>query len=94
MITYDQLNEDYKENFFGMSSLGIIASTCVGSIAVMMSLASGNGLLEMILVFISVVVCCAHLVSFLSVQKPKLILKLLFLSLTVNMLLILINALI
>jgi len=91
MITFNQLNEDYKENFFGISSLAIIASTCLGSIAVMLSLASGNGLLEMLLVFVSVVVCCTHLVAFLSVQKPRIILHLLFLSLTVNTLLILVN---
>ena len=91
MITYDQINEDFKENFLGLSSLAIIASTCLGSIAVMMSLSSGNGFLPMFLVFLSVAVCCAHLVAFLSVQKPKIILNLLILSLAVNTLLILLN---
>ena len=91
MITYDQINEDFKENFFGMASISIIASTCLGSIAVMMSLYSGNGFLPMFLVFLSVVVCCMHLVSFLSVQKPKIILNFLMLSLVVNTLLILVN---
>jgi len=92
MITYDQIVEDYKENFYGISSIAIIASTCLGSIAAMMSLFSGNGLLPMFLVFLSVVVCCTHLVAFLSVQKPKIILNLLFLSLIVNTLLIIVNS--
>jgi hypothetical protein len=92
MTTYDQIVEDYKENFYGISSIAIIASTCLGSIAAMMSLFSGNGFLPMFLVFLSVVVCCAHLVAFLSVQKPRMILNLLILSLVVNTLLIILNS--
>lgn len=93
MTFYTKINTDFRENFLLLSALAIIVSTCLGSVAVMMSLADGNGLFHMFLVFLSVAVCGAHLVSFLTVQKPRLVLKLLLLSLALNSLLIIGNIL-
>lgn len=88
---YAKITADFTENFLSMSALSIIASTCLGSVAVMLSLAHGNSFLYMFLVFITIAVCGAHLVAFLTIQKPKMILNLLILSLAVNTLLIIVN---
>ncbi len=93
MITYTQINTDFTENYIGYSALAIIASTCIGSIAIMTSLSDGNGLLQMTLVFLSVAVCSAHNAAILTVQKPKLVLNLLVASLVLNVFIILGNSL-
>lgn len=92
MTLYHKINHDFSENFLGYSVLAIIASTCVGSIAVMLSLTHGNGFLQMFMVFLTVAVCSAHNAAILTVQKPKLVLDLLFLSLGVNTMLIIVNS--
>lgn len=92
MSLYAKISADFTENFLSLCSLSIIASTCLGSVAVMMSLSHGNSFLYMFLVFLTVAVCGAHLVAFLTVQKPKMILNLLILSLVVNTLLIIVNS--
>lgn len=84
MTLYNKLSADFRENFIGNTALAIIASTCVGSIAVMLTLMNGHGLLQMALVFLTVTVCSTHNAAILTVQKPKLVFDLLILSLVVN----------
>ena len=93
MTIYAKLNTDFTENVIGYSAIGIIASTCLGSIAVMTSLMHGNGLFSMFLVLITVVVCNIHNAAILTIQKTQLILDLLLMSIVVNSLIILINGL-
>lgn len=90
---YSKINEDFTENYLSLSALSIILSTCLGSVAVMLSLFHGNGFLPMFLVFLSVAGCGAHLVAFLTVQKPRMVLNLLIFSLVLNTLLIIVNSL-
>ncbi|MFD2564383.1 hypothetical protein [Aquimarina rubra] len=93
MTLYAKMNADFSENYIGYSALAIIASTCLGSIAIMTTLFDGNGFLQMFLVFLTVAVCNAHNAAILTVQKPKLVLDLLILSLAVNSLIIIGNGL-
>ncbi|WP_299441365.1 hypothetical protein [uncultured Aquimarina sp.] len=93
MTLYAKMNADFSENYIGYSALAIIASTCLGSIAIMTTLFDGNGFLQMFLVFLTVAVCNAHNAAILTVQKPKLVLDLLILSLAVNGLIIIGNGL-
>ncbi len=88
MTTYNNLKSDFVNNIAGYSSLGIILSTCIGSVAVMLSLIMGNGLLPMTLVFITVAICSAHNAAILTVQKPSMIFKLLVASVVINALII------
>lgn len=93
MTTYNTIQREFTKNYLGSAALAIIASTCVGSIAVMMILMHGNGFLQMAMVFLAVAVCNAHNAAILTVQKPKLVFDLLVLSLVVNILLIVGNSL-
>ena len=83
---YAKINTDWNENFIGYSALAIILSTCLGSIAVLLTMMTGNGISHMIKIFIVVAACSAHNASILTVQKPSLVLKLLMLSLTISIL--------
>ncbi|MGY3793843.1 hypothetical protein [Aquimarina sp. 433] len=93
MTLYAKINTDFSENYIGYSALAIIASTCLGSVAIMSTLMGGHGAIEMFTVFLSVAICSAHNAAILTVQKPKLVLDLLITSLAINSLIILINTL-
>lgn len=93
MTLYAKINSDFSENYLGYSALAIIASTCLGSIAIMTTLINGNSALQMFIVFLSVAVCSAHNAAILMVQKPKLVLDLLIASLIMNTLIIIGNGL-
>ena len=88
MNTYTNIRKDFVSNIGGYSALGIILSTCLGSIAVMQSLTFGNGFLPMLLVFLTVAICSAHNAAILTVQKPILIFRLLVASTLINVLII------
>ncbi len=93
MTLYAKLNQDFSKNYMANSTLGIILSTCIGSIAVMTSLMQGNGFFQMLLVLLSVSICSIHNASILTLQKAELVFKILMLSILVNTLIILGNGL-
>lgn len=88
MTAITKLQNDFTQNIMGYSALGIILSTCIGSIAVMTTLSFGNGLLPMFFVLLTVIICSLHNAAILTVQKPALIFKLLVTSILVNALII------
>jgi hypothetical protein len=90
---YAKINTDWNENFIGYSALAIILSTCLGSMAVLLTMMKGNGVLQMTEIFIVVSACSAHNASILTVQKPSLVLKLLILSLTISIMVMFLNIL-
>ncbi|MEL6810319.1 MAG: hypothetical protein AAFP76_03170 [Bacteroidota bacterium] len=92
MTLYEKLNTDFTQGFLGHAAIGIIASTCLGSIAVMAILAHGNGLPQMLMVFLAVAICNAYNAAILTVQKPKLVFNLLVASFIINTLLIIGNS--
>lgn len=84
MTTLAKIEKDFTNNIIGYSALGIILSTCVGSMAVMTTMMQGNGVLQMIQLFLVVSACSAHNAAILTVQKPSLIIKLLKISLIIS----------
>lgn len=92
MTLYAKLTQDFSKNYMANSSLGIILSTCIGSIAVMTTLMNGNSILHMFLVLISVIICSLHNASILTLQKSELVFKLLLISTLVNTVIILVNS--
>lgn len=89
MSALTHIKNDFVQNISGYSSLGIILSTCLGGIAVLLVLSLSNGLLPMALVMLTVLVCSAHNAAILTVQKPILIYRLLVTSVVLNTLIIL-----
>ena len=88
---YVKINTEFNENFTGYSSLAIILSTTLGSIAILTTMMNGNNLVHMFLIFLVVSACSAYNASILTVQKPSFVLKLLILSLLVSLLIIIIE---
>lgn len=82
------LEKDFTKNVMGYSALGIILSTCLGSIAILQTLSFGYGFLQMAIVLLVVAICSMHNAAILTVQKPKLIFKLLVASTVLNTLII------
>ncbi|MEO0507219.1 MAG: hypothetical protein AAF090_13780 [Bacteroidota bacterium] len=89
MATLSHIKNDFVQNINGYSSLGIVLSTCLGGIAVLLVLSMSNGLLPMALVLLTVLVCSAHNAAILTVQKPILIYRLLVTSVVLNLSIIL-----
>ena len=89
MTALAKLENDFTKNVMGYSALGIILSTCLGSIAVMGTLMHGNGLIQMSVVLLVVIICSMHNAAILTLQKPSLIFKLLVTSTIINSLIIL-----
>ena len=88
MTTLSKFQNDFTNNIIGYSAIGIILSTCLGSVAIMTTLMHGHTLLQIFFVMITVVFCSMHNASILTVQKPQLIFKLLIASTVVNTLII------
>ncbi|NKI32498.1 hypothetical protein [Croceivirga thetidis] len=83
------IQRDFTQNISGYSSLGIVLSTCLGSIAIFQALTLDNRLLSMLLVLACVAICSIHNASILTVQKPIVIYRLLVTSVVFNLLVIL-----
>lgn len=82
---YANFSLDWNKNFIGYAAMAIILSTCTGSVAVMTMMAKGNGFLPMLMTFFVVIACSGHNASILTNQKPDLVFKLLVLSVTVSL---------
>lgn len=89
MTALARLEKDFTENVMGYSALGIVLSTCLGSIAIFQILNFGHGLINMALVLLCVSICTMHNAAILTVQKPTMIFKLLMASTIINSLVIL-----
>lgn len=88
---YSKINTDWKQNFTGYSALGIILSTCLGSVAAMSILQNGVGTSQMIQLFIIVIICNLHNATILTVQKPKVVLNFLIISVIISVLISILN---
>lgn len=77
--------------YLAHATLGIIASSCLGSIAAMLVLMKGHAFINMFELFLIVVVCMGFNASVLAQMKPKFVFNTLIVSLSVSTLLIFIN---
>lgn len=91
MKLYKNLLADFEEMSMGYSTIGIIASSCLGSIAAMLILMNGNGVFDMVQLFVVVSVCMGFNAVILAQFKPKIIFNTLMLSLAVSLIFIFIN---
>jgi len=87
-MNYAKLQQDYTKNVIGYSALGIILSTCIGSIAILRLLMGGTQVIDVLLIGLVVSVCSAHNLAILTVQKPVFIFRLLVLSTVISTLII------
>lgn len=88
-----KVSKDWNENFLLYASSAIIVSTCLGGLSVFSIFQRGNGLLQMLQVFLVVANCNAVLASILTVQKPKIVMHALATSLVVTTIITTINLL-
>lgn len=91
MKLYKNLLADFEEMPMGYSTIGIIASSCLGSVAAMLILMQGHGFTDMLQLFVVVSVCMGFNAVILAQFKPKIIFNSLLLSLAVSTIFILIN---
>lgn len=75
MKLYNNLLADFEEMPLGYSTIGIIASSCLGSVAAMLILMKGHGFLDMLQLFAVVSVCMGFNAVILAQFKPKIILN-------------------
>lgn len=74
--------------------MGVIAQSCLGSIAAMCILKNGNDLIQMSQLSIVVLICMFFNGSVLAQLKPKIVFNLLIISILLSLLMIVINTLI
>ena len=91
MKLYKNLVTEFEEMSLGYSTIGIIASSCLGSIAAMLILMNGHGLVNMLELLLVLVVGVGFNAAVLAQFKPKVIFNSLLISLAVSLLLIAIN---
>jgi flagellar motor component MotA len=65
------LTDDFTKYYMANSVLGIIASSCLGSIAAMMILADGNTLFHVVHLSWIVIICMVYNAAVLVGFKPK-----------------------
>lgn len=91
MKVYQNLLADFEKTYYAYMTAGIIVSSCVGSIAAMMVLMQGHGLVNMIELFLVVVMCMGYNATVLAQLKPKTVLNTFILSMVVSLVLIAVN---
>jgi len=89
MKMYQTTLKEFTEKFFVYMTLGVIASSCLGSVAAMLVLMSGTGIAEIVQMSLVVGVCMWYNASALAQLKPKFVFNSLLLSLLLSSLLVL-----
>jgi hypothetical protein len=90
---YEKVLTEFNEMFYAYATLGIIASSCIGSVAAMLILMKGTGPLQMFEMFLVVSVAMWFNATVLAQLKPKYVLNSLIVSLVVSLLIITIHLL-
>lgn len=88
---YGNIFTEFKEMYYTYAALGIIASSCIGSVAAMLILMRGSGLLQMFEMFLVVSVAMWFNATVLAQLKPKTVLNSLIVSVFVNILIIILH---
>lgn len=88
MNLYQKGLTEFQEMYYTYAVLGVIASSCIGSIAAMLILMSGTSAAEMVQLFLVVAVAMWYNASVLAQLKAKFVYNSLVLSLLISMVLI------
>lgn len=91
MSTYEKYFEQFERGFFASVSMSILVSSCVGGIAAMAVLMHGNGFAQMAQLFLVVAGAIGFNGTILSQQPPRVIYNFLIASLTMNILIAIVN---
>lgn len=91
MKFYQQQLSEFTEDYFAGATTGILVSSMMGSIAAMLILMNGHGLLDMVQLGLIVVVCMWFNASVLAQLKAKFVFNSLIVSLLVSTIFILIK---
>ena len=94
MSTYQHSIRRIEQGIFGFVAGGVLAQSCLGSIAAMLILQNGISLPQMFQLFLAVAVTMTFNGAVLSNQKANILLPLLIISTVVNSILAVINLLI
>ncbi|WP_430965504.1 hypothetical protein [Spongiimicrobium sp. 2-473A-2-J] len=92
MALYTSSLKAFRKDKWGYATISIIGQSCLGSIAAMFVLINGNGLIQMLQLFLVTVACMLFNAAVLSQRKSELVFKLLLASILTSTLLILLNA--
>lgn len=84
MQRYQTLFTRFKEMYYASVTMGIIASSCAGSVAAMLILMNGYGLWQMLQLFLIVAVAMTYNAAVLAQLKPKFIFNTLLVSLSAS----------
>jgi len=84
MNTYNKYFDVFERGFIGYSTLGVLAQSCMGSIAAMSILQNGTSVPNMFQLFLVVVSCMAFNGAVLAQQKPKVVFNILIWSLLLS----------
>ncbi len=88
---YGNLLTEFREMYYSYATLGIIASSCIGSVAAMLILMSGTETLQMIELFLVVAVAMWFNATVLAQLKPKIVLNSLIVSVLFSSIIIIIH---
>lgn len=80
MSMYQSIYRQFEKGFLGSCALTVLLQSCVGGISAMAVLHNGNGLLQMIQLFMVVTASLAVNGAIISVQSPKTVFNLLLLG--------------
>ena len=91
MSVYHKYFEVFERGFIGYCTLGILAQSCLGSIAAMSILQNGTSFANMFQLFLVVVSCMAFNGAVLAQQKPKVVFNILIWSMLLSIVLSAVN---
>jgi len=91
MSTYEKYYERFESGLFASVSMGILVSSCVGGIAAMAVLMNGTNLFQMVQLFVVVMGAIGFNGTILSQQPARTIYNFLIASLTINILIAIVN---
>lgn len=93
MNFYSKSLQEFTTDFYAGTTTGILASSCLGSVAAMVILIDGNGILNMVELSLVVIVCMWYNASVMAQLKAKFVFNSLIVSLLVSSILIIVNLL-
>lgn len=91
MKFYQQQLSEFTEDYFAGATTGVLVSSCLGSIAAMLILMKGHGVVDMVQLGLIVMVCMWYNASVLAQLKVKFVFNSLILSLLVSTIFIIIK---
>ena len=91
MSLYNKYFGVFERGFIGFSTLGVLAQSCMGSIAAMSVLQNGTSLASMFQLFLVVVSCMAFNGAVLAQQKPKVVFNILLWSMLLSVVVSVVN---